>query len=86
LVVETPKRDGTIQGNVRLKALLTESVHPDVIYIPYGWWQGCSSLGFSDSGNLDGSANVNNLYDDSFIDPVSGTIGIASYPCRVRKE
>jgi anaerobic selenocysteine-containing dehydrogenase len=86
LVVETPKRDGTIQGNVSLKALLTEAVHPDVIYIPYGWWQGCSSLGFSDSGNLDGSANVNNLYDDSFIDPVSGTIGIASYPCRVRKE
>ncbi len=86
LVVETPKRDETIQGNVRLKALLTESVHPDVIYIPYGWWQGCSSLGLSDSGNLDGSANVNNLYDDSFIDPVSGTIGIVSYPCRVRKE
>jgi anaerobic selenocysteine-containing dehydrogenase len=86
LVVETPQRNGTIQGSLRLKALLTESVHPDVVYIPYGWWQGCNSLGFSDSGNLDGSANVNNLYDDSFVDPVSGTIGIASYPCRVRKE
>lgn len=86
LVVETPKRDGTLQGNVRLRARLTEAVHPDVVYIPYGWWQGCSSLGLSDSGNLDGSANVNNLYDDSFIDPVSGTIGIVSYPCRVRKE
>lgn len=86
LVVETPKRSGAIQGNLRLKALLTESVHPDVIYIPYGWWQGCSSLGLGGPGNLDGSANVNNLYDDSFVDPVSGTIGIVSYPCRVRKE
>ena len=75
-----------MQGNVRLKAKLTEAVHPDVIYIPYGWWQGCSSLGFGDSGNLNGSANVNQLYDDAFTDPVSGTIGIASYPCRVRKE
>ena len=86
VLVETPKQDGTLQGNVRLKAKLTESVHPDVIYIPYGWWQGCRSLGLVDSGNLDGSANVNQLYDDVFTDPVSGTIGIASYPCRVRKE
>ena len=86
VLVETPKRDGTIQGNVRLKAKLTEAVHPEVIYIPYGWWQGCSSLALDDGGNLDGSANVNHLYDDSFTDPVSGTIGMASYPCRVRKE
>lgn len=86
VVVETAKRDGSIQGFVRLKAHLTEAVHPQVVYIPYGWWQGCSSLGLKDSGNLDGSANVNNLYDDSFTDPVSGTIGMVSYPCRLRKE
>lgn len=85
-MIETPKRDGTIQGNVVLKAALTEAVHPQVIYIPYGWWQGCDSLGLGGYGSLDGSANVNNLYDDSFTDPVSGTIGMASYPCRVRKE
>jgi anaerobic selenocysteine-containing dehydrogenase len=85
-VVETPKRDGTLQGYVRLKALLTESVHPQVIYIPYGWWQGCGPLGLRDYESLDGSANINNLYDDSFTDPVSGTIGMVSYPCRVRKE
>lgn len=86
LLVETPKRDGTVQGFVRLKALLTESVHPEVVYIPYGWWQNCESLGLKGHGTLDGSANVNNLYDDSFTDPLSGTIGMASYPCRVRKE
>ncbi|MEE9569522.1 MAG: molybdopterin-dependent oxidoreductase [Candidatus Binatia bacterium] len=86
VVVETPKRDGTLQGYVRLKALLTESVHPQVIYIPYGWWQGCGPLGLRDYESLDGSANINNLYDDSFTDPVSGTIGMVSYPCRVRKE
>lgn len=86
VLVETPKRDGSVQGWIRLKALLTESVHPQVVYIPYGWWQGCESLGLKGLGALDGSANVNNLYDDSFTDPVSGTIGIASYPCRVRKE
>lgn len=86
VLVETPKRDGTLQGFLRLKSLLTESVHPKVIYIPFGWWQGCDALGLKGSGNLDGSANVNNLYDDSFCDPVSGAIGIVSYPCRLRKE
>jgi anaerobic selenocysteine-containing dehydrogenase len=85
-MVETPKRDGTIQGNVVLKAVLTETVHPQVIYIPYGWWQGCDSLGLEGYGSLDGSTNVNNLYDDSFADPVSGTIGMVSYPCRLKKE
>ncbi len=86
VVIETPKRDGTLQGSARLKAHLTESVHPRVIYIPYGWWQGCSALGIADSGHLDGSANVNNLYDDSSVDPVSGTVGMVSYPCRIGKE
>ncbi len=86
VIVETPKRDGTIQGTVRLKAHLTEAVHPEVIYIPYGWWEGCESFGLQGSGSLDGSANVNNLYDDSFTDPISGTIGMVSYPCRIRKE
>ena len=86
VTVETPSRDGSLQGCLRLKALLTESVHPRVIHIPYGWWQGCDPLALQYLGNLDGSANVNNLYDDSFTDPVSGTIGIVSYPCRVRRE
>jgi len=84
--VETPKRDGTLQGYVRLKAHLTESLHPQLISVPYGWWQGCEALGLMESGNQDGSANANDLVDDSFRDPVSGTIGMGSYPCRVRKE
>ena len=86
VVVETPKRDGTLQGYVRLKAHLTESLHPQLISVPYGWWQGCEALGLMESGNQDGSANANDLVDDSFRDPVSGTIGMGSYPCRVRKE
>jgi len=86
VVVETPKPDGSMQGRLRLKAHPTESVHPRVIYIPYGWWQGCAPLGLMDRGNLDGSTNVNYLYDDSVTDPLSGTISIVSYPCRVRKE
>ncbi|HLB11786.1 MAG TPA: molybdopterin-dependent oxidoreductase [Dehalococcoidia bacterium] len=86
VVVETPRRDGTLQGYVRVKARLTEALHPRAVHIPYGWWQECAPLGLEGYGNLDGSANVNNLYDDSFHDPVSGTIGIASYPCRLRKE
>jgi anaerobic selenocysteine-containing dehydrogenase len=86
IVVETPKRDGTLQGYVRLKAHLTESLHPQAISVPYGWWQGCEALGLKESGSLDGSANVNDLLDDSYRDPVSGTIGMGSYPCRVRKE
>ncbi|MFC1816002.1 molybdopterin-dependent oxidoreductase [Thermodesulfobacteriota bacterium] len=86
VLVETPKRDGTLQGYLRLKAHLTESVHPQSISVPYGWWQGCESLGLKESGILDGSANVNSLIDDSYRDPVSGTIGMGSYPCRIKKE
>ncbi len=86
VVIETPKRDGTLQGYVRLKAHLTESLHPQSVSLPYGWWQGCEALGLKESGSLDGSANVNDLIDDYYRDPVSGTIGMGSYPCRVRKE
>ena len=86
IVVETPKHDGTLQGYVRLKAHLTESLHPQTISVPYGWWQGCEALGLKESGSLDGSTNVNDLIDDYYRDPVSGTIGMGSYPCRLRKE
>ncbi|MCL5961455.1 MAG: molybdopterin-dependent oxidoreductase [Chloroflexi bacterium] len=81
VIVETPRRDGSLQGYVGMSAHLTESVHPKVVYVPYGWWQDCEPLGLKG----DGATNVNNLYDDSFVDPVSGTVGMASYPCRVRK-
>jgi anaerobic selenocysteine-containing dehydrogenase len=86
IVIETPKRDGTMQGYIRIKAHLTEAVHPQAIGVPYGWWQGCEAVGLNATGNLDGSANVNHLIDDCFRDRVSGTIGMGSYPCRVRKE
>jgi len=86
IVVETPRRDGTLQGYIRIKAHLTEALHPQAIGIPYGWWQGCEALGLTECGSLDGSTNVNDLIDDYFRDPVSGTIGMGSYPCRIRKE
>jgi len=86
LVIETPTHDGALQGDIRIKAHLTEAIHPQAIGVPYGWWQGCEALGLNETGNLDGSANVNHLVDDHFRDPVSGTIGMGGYPCRVRKE
>ncbi len=86
IVIETPKRDGTLQGYIRMKAHLTEAVHPQTINIPHGWWQGCETKALDDWGNLDGSTNVNNLIDDYYRDPVSGTIGMGSYPCRIRKD
>jgi anaerobic selenocysteine-containing dehydrogenase len=86
VIIETPKQDGTLQGSIRLKAHLSEVIHPKAINVPYGWWQGCEALGWNDCGSLDGSTNVNNLIDDYYRDPVSGTIGMGSYPCRVRKE
>jgi len=86
ILIETPKRDGTVQGYIRLKAHLTETLHPQAVGVPYGWWQGCEALGLTEYGNLDGSTNINDLLDDYFRDRVSGTIGMGSYPCRVRKE
>jgi anaerobic selenocysteine-containing dehydrogenase len=76
----------TIKGNIRLKAKITEAVHPSVVCTQHGWWQSCPELNlpgydpFSSYG-----ANVNLLVHNDVIDPISGSVPNKSYPCNIRK-
>jgi thiosulfate reductase/polysulfide reductase chain A len=59
------------RGVVRMKAKISEAVHPGVIRIAWGW------------GEVDPQANVNNLTDDHRRDPVTGTPSNRSFMCRI---
>lgn len=59
----------SLRGRIKLKASLTEDIHPKVVSIQHGWSQ----------------ANANYLTDDQALDPVSGHAGFKSVMCRVTK-
>jgi len=59
----------SLRGNIKLKARLTEDIHPKVVSIQHGW----------------NEANANLLTDDEARDPVSGFVSFKSLMCRVTK-
>jgi len=61
----------TPRGHVRMKARLSDVVHPGSIRIGWGW------------GEVDPECNVNNLTDDDHRDPVTGTPSNRSFMCRI---
>lgn len=77
----------TSTGRVKLKAKFRDSLHPQVVATPHGWWQGCQELGLPgyDPFGPDG-ANANLLIPNTAIDPISGSVPHRSQKCRVRKE
>jgi len=80
VLLETP------HGSITLTAKLTGDIAPDVVCAQNGWWQACDVLDlpgydpYSSKG-----ANVNLLYETKNIDPISGSLPIKGYPCRVKK-
>jgi anaerobic selenocysteine-containing dehydrogenase len=64
VTVETPR------GSIRIKAKVTDGIHPSVISVPHGWAE----------------ANVNILTYDTEVDPVTAFIGFKSVLCRVTKD
>ncbi|MGD9044587.1 MAG: molybdopterin-dependent oxidoreductase [Desulfobacterales bacterium] len=76
----------TPHGSITLAARLTADIAPDVVGTQNGWWQACEALDlpgydpYSSKG-----ANVNLLYETDNIDPISGSLPIKGYPCRVKK-
>jgi formate dehydrogenase (coenzyme F420) alpha subunit len=64
VTVESPR------GNIKIKADVTDKIHPDIVSVPHGWSE----------------ANVNILTSDAEVDPVSAFIGYKSVLCRVYKE
>jgi anaerobic selenocysteine-containing dehydrogenase len=65
LTISTPR------GHVRMKARMSDAVHPGSIRIAWGW------------GEVDPECNVNNLTDDERRDPVTGTPSSRSFMCRI---
>ena len=63
VTIESPR------GSIRMKANLTDDIHPGVISVPHGWSE----------------ANVNLLTSDLEVDPVTAFIGFKSVLCRVIK-
>jgi anaerobic selenocysteine-containing dehydrogenase len=59
------------RGGIRMRAEISEVVHPGVVRIAWGW------------GEIDPQANVNNLTDDDRRDPVTGTPSNRSFMCRI---
>lgn len=78
-LLESP--DGT--RPVRMRAHVTNAVHPKVIIAPHGWWQGCKALGLPDYP--DNSANINCLISDKKYDPDLATPGMRSSLCKVTR-
>jgi anaerobic selenocysteine-containing dehydrogenase len=67
LRIETPR------GSVRMKARVSEDVHPGAVQIAWGW------------GEVDPAANLNDLTDDHRRNPVTGTPSGRSFMCRISK-
>jgi anaerobic selenocysteine-containing dehydrogenase len=59
------------RGRVRMRARISEAVHPGSIRLGWGW------------GEIDPAWNVNNLTDDDRRDPVTGTPSNRSFFCRI---
>ena len=75
----------TPAGRVRARAVLNDSLAPDVVCGQHGWWQACAEIDapgydpFSDDG-----ANFNRVIANDVVDPISGSVPHRAYLCEVR--
>jgi len=74
-------------GSLKLRAKLTDRVHVRVVCTQHGWWQACDALRLPgyDSYSSEG-ANLNLLFSAKETDPISGSLPLRGYPCRVKKH
>ena len=78
--VETP------EGSIRARALLNDTLKPDVVCGQHGWWQACAEIGAPgyDPFGPDG-ANFNLIIGNEAIDPISGSVPHRAYLCQIRR-
>nr|WP_295971420.1 molybdopterin-dependent oxidoreductase [uncultured Bacillus sp.] len=70
-------------GKIQMKAQVTEGIHPRVISVPHGWWQGCKELNLPDYPDFIANANI--LIGDKHHDKITGSPGSRSTLCKVYK-
>jgi anaerobic selenocysteine-containing dehydrogenase len=76
----------TPKARVRMRARFDAALHPRVVSAQYGWWQDNESLGLPGFDALaDTGANYNRLIVDDSADPISGSTGLRSSLCDIRK-
>jgi anaerobic selenocysteine-containing dehydrogenase len=76
----------TRKAKVHMRAKFDAALHPWVISAQYGWWQDNDSLGLPGFDPLaDIGANYNRLITDDSADPISGSTGLRSSLCDIRK-
>ena len=75
--IETP------EGRVRARAVLNETLKPNVVCGQHGWWQAAPEIGAPgyDPFSADG-ANFNLLIGNGAIDPISGSVPHRAYLCQ----
>jgi len=78
--IETPA------GRVRARAVLNETLRPNVACGQHGWWQAAPEIGAPgyDPFSPDG-ANFNLVIGSDAIDPISGSVPHRAYLCQIRR-
>jgi anaerobic selenocysteine-containing dehydrogenase len=78
--LQTPK------GAIRAKARYNTDLSPDIISGEEGWWQECAALGLPGYDPLsETGSNLNLLFTNDLIDPISGSVPHRGYPCQIAR-
>ena len=77
VIVESPR------GSIKVRALYFEGVNPDVVGVPYGWWQGCEELGLQGYGWNGAHSNVLTSLEPQ--EPIHGCTNHLSLLCNIKK-
>jgi anaerobic selenocysteine-containing dehydrogenase len=70
-------------GNIRIAVEVTDDVMPGVVSIPHGWGHGLPGVRMAIAGAHAG-VSINDLTDESLIDPISGNAALSGVPVEVR--
>jgi len=71
------------RGAVRLKCEVSDSMMPGTVSIPHGWGHGLDGVGLSVARERPG-VSINDLTDDTAIDPLSNNAGLSGVLVEVR--
>lgn len=81
VIVTTPA------GSARFTARLNTGLHPRVVVGEFGWWQRCDPLGQPEIPALGAQgSNYNALIAADHIDPISGSVPMRAYRCRIERD
>lgn len=73
----------TLRGGIRMKAIVTSDIHPDVINVEHGWW--FPERKRPDYGVFESNANVLTNNAPPY-DPAFGSYQLRGILCRIEKE